>query len=118
VLADGHERLGVDDLPAELQGLSLSDDLPKGSFHEAMRGFKRELVRSALSMHKGNKLKAARELGISRCYLHRLLNQFTGVETGGEETELQREDVDQELTGAVPASIRPSSIFRPAARIA
>jgi hypothetical protein len=27
-------------------------------------------------MHGGNKLKAARELGISRCYLHRLLNQF------------------------------------------
>jgi transcriptional regulator with PAS, ATPase and Fis domain len=118
VLANGHERLGVDDLPAELQGLSLSDDLPKGSFHEAMRGFKRELVRSALTMHKGNKLKAARELGISRCYLHRLLNQLTGAETAGEETELQREDVDQELTNAVSASIRPSAIFRPAARIA
>ena len=24
----------------------------------------------------GNKLRAARELGISRCYLHRLLNQL------------------------------------------
>jgi AraC-like DNA-binding protein len=71
-----------------------------------------------LTMHKGNKLKAARELGISRCYLHRLLNQLTGAETAGEETELQREDVDQELTNAVSASIRPSAIFRPAARIA
>jgi transcriptional regulator with PAS, ATPase and Fis domain len=118
VLANGHERLGVDDLPTELQGLSLSDDLPKGSFHEAMRGFKRELVRSALRMHKGNKLKAARELGISRCYLHRLLNQLTGAETREEETELQREDVDQERIDAVPASIRPSAIFRTAARIA
>ena len=27
-------------------------------------------------MHSGNRLKAAIELGISRCYLHRLLNQF------------------------------------------
>jgi hypothetical protein len=27
-------------------------------------------------MHAGSKLKAARELGISRCYLHRLLNQL------------------------------------------
>ena len=108
----------MDDLPAELQGLSLSDDLPKGSFHEAMRGFKRELVRSALSMHKGNKLKAARELGISRCYLHRLLNQLTGAEIGREETELQREDIDQELTNPVPASIRPSAVSRPATRIA
>jgi AraC-like DNA-binding protein len=83
-----------------------------------MRGFKRELVRSALTMHKGNKLKAARELGISRCYLHRLLNQLTGAETAGEETELQGEDVDQEISVAVPASIRPRAIFRTAARIA
>jgi hypothetical protein len=34
-------------------------------------------VRSALRMHSGNRLKAALELGISRCYLHRLLNQFS-----------------------------------------
>ena len=47
-----------------------------GSFHAAVRAFKREIVRSALGMHSGNKLKAARELGISRCYLHRLLNQL------------------------------------------
>jgi hypothetical protein len=33
-------------------------------------------VRSALRTHAGNKLRAARELGISRCYLHRLLNQL------------------------------------------
>ena len=34
-------------------------------------------MRSALRMHSGNRLKAAIELGISRCYLHRLLNQFS-----------------------------------------
>jgi hypothetical protein len=27
-------------------------------------------------VHGGNKSKAAQELGISRCYLHRLLNQL------------------------------------------
>lgn len=117
VLADGHERLGIDDLPAELQGLSLSDELPKGSFHEALRGFKRELVRAALAMHNGNKLKAAKELGISRCYLHRLLNQLTAAETGEEEIELQREDVDGGLEDAAQ-SIAPASVFRAAARIA
>jgi DNA-binding NtrC family response regulator len=118
VLANGHERLGVDDLPAELQGLSVSDELPKGSFHEALRGFKRELVRSALAMHKGNKLKAARELGISRCYLHRLLNQLTAAEAGEEETELQREDVPEGLEDSMTESIPPTPIFRTAARIA
>jgi DNA-binding NtrC family response regulator len=118
VLANGHDRLGIDDLPTELQGLSISDELPKGSFHEALRGFKRELVRSALTMHKGNKLKAARELGISRCYLHRLLNQLTAAEAGEEETELQREDVDQGLEDPVAESIAPRSVLTTAVRIA
>jgi len=76
VLANGNEYLGVADLPEELRGLTSSQDLPIGSFHEAVHSFKHELVRSALRMHGGNKSKAAQELGISRCYLHRLLNQL------------------------------------------
>lgn len=76
VLANGQEHLGVRDLPPELQGLSIADEIPTGSFHDAVQSFKRELVRSALRMHSGNKLKAAKELGISRCYLHRMLNQL------------------------------------------
>src|SRR5205814_7678857 len=91
VLANGQERLGVDDLPPELQSLSLSDELPKGSFHEAVKGFKRELVRSALSVNSGNKLKSAKELGISRCYLHRLLNQLNVLEGAEAEAELQED---------------------------
>src|SRR5260370_35197435 len=108
VLANGQDRLGVDDLPPEMQGLSLSDELPRGSFVEAVRGFKRELVRSALAMHNGNKLKAARELGISRCYLHRLLNQLSVIEgreaakVGEEEAELQGEDVETLPEAAAP----------------
>jgi DNA-binding NtrC family response regulator len=76
VLANGNEQLGVRDLPEELREFTISEDVQTGSFHEAVRTFKRELVRSALRAHSGNKLKAARELGISRCYLHRLLNTF------------------------------------------
>jgi two-component system, NtrC family, response regulator HydG len=76
VLANGSECLGVGDLPDELKDTTIAEDIPAGSFQEAVQAFKKELVRSALSMHGGNKLKAARELGISRCYLHRLLNQF------------------------------------------
>jgi len=81
VLANGNQHLGVEDLPSELKGLTVPEEAPSASFHEAVKSFKRELVRSALHMHAGNKLKAARELGISRCYLHRLLNQLkiTGV---------------------------------------
>jgi DNA-binding NtrC family response regulator len=78
VLADGEEYLGVKHLPPELRGPTTLDDMAasSGSFHVAVRAFKRELVRSALGMHLGNKVKAARELGISRCYLHRLLNRL------------------------------------------
>jgi len=71
VLANGHEYLGVADLPEELRGMTVAaDDAPAGSFHEAVLGFKKELVRSALRIHSGNRLRAAVELGISRCYLH------------------------------------------------
>ena len=117
VLANGQERLGVDDLPMELQGFSASDELPKGSFHDAVKGFKRELVRSALATHGGNKLKAAKELGISRCYLHRLLNQLN-VDGGAEsEAELQEDGVgvpEPEELEAAPVR----SGFHPSARIA
>lgn len=115
VLANGHERLGVDDLPPELQGLSISDELPKGSFHDAVRGFKRELVRSALAKHHGNKLKAAKELGISRCYLHRLLNQLEAMEADEVESELPGEEAD---LGDVDAPISASSVLGAAGRLA
>jgi DNA-binding NtrC family response regulator len=80
VLANGNEHLGVNDLPEELRELTISEDASAGSFHEALQDFKKELVRSALRASGGNKLKAAGELGISRCYLHRMLHQFGLVE--------------------------------------
>ena len=91
VLANGGQQLSIEDLPPELQGLSASDELPTGSFHDAMRAFKRDIVKSALAKHGGNKLQAAKDLGISRCYLHRLLNQLNVADGVGEEPELQEE---------------------------
>lgn len=117
VLANGHDRLGVDDLPPELQGLSISDELPKGSFHEAVKGFKRELVRSALALHNGNKLKAAKELGISRCYLHRLLNQLDMVEGKEKEEEAEWHE-DEKGAQDEPLDATPARPMRSAARIA
>ena len=91
VLANGGQQLSIEDLPPELHGLSASDELPTGSFHDALRAFKRDLVKSALAKQGGNKLQAARDLGISRCYLHRLLNQLNVTEGVEEEPELQAE---------------------------
>jgi len=77
VLTNGHAHLGVKDLPPELKGWTVpEEDAPRGSFHDAVLGFKRELIRAALRMHGGNRLRAAQELRISRCYLHRLLKQI------------------------------------------
>ena len=75
ILAEG-PQLAVQDLPPDCHRLAVASEIPKGSFHEAVRYFKRELVLSALRAHSGNRLKAARELCISRSYLHRLLNQL------------------------------------------
>jgi len=90
VLANG-QQLGVDDLPPELKGLAAQDEIPRGSFEEAIRSFKREIIRSSLKLHNGNKLRTAHELQISRCYLHRLLKQLNIEEQA--DTSLE-EDVD------------------------
>jgi len=77
--------LGVEDLPPELSNVRLPEPVPSGSFHDAVINLKRELVRSALHKHGGNKLRAARELDISRCYLHRLLSQLGPFDDFGPE---------------------------------
>ncbi len=74
----------------------------EGKFHEAVRAFKRELVRSALRMQAGNKLQAARELGISRCYLHRLLNQLNINEAVA--GAMNDDDFEETSPAAVPAA--------------
>ena len=87
VLSEGNGPLGVDDLPAELRGLTTGNEVAEGSFHRAVQNFKRELLRAALRRHSGNKVRAAQELHISRCYLHRLLNQFNITDMGGAQEE-------------------------------
>ncbi len=87
VLSNGEKYLSVRDLPPALQGLIITEEIPGGPFQQSVQSYKRELVRSALRMHSGNKLRAARELGISRCYLHRLLNQLKITEFSDELVE-------------------------------
>ncbi len=75
ILAEG-PRLRTQDLPPEFRRLAVPSRAASGSFHEASRQFKREIVLAALRAHGGNKLRAARDLHISRSYLHRLLKQL------------------------------------------
>ena len=53
-------------------------------------------------MHDGNRLKAAEELGISRCYLHRLLNQFNLAEEEAAQQELEERTRAQQKRGRAP----------------
>ena len=96
VLASGTEYLGLADLPEELRRLAAPESAPAHSFQEAVQNFKVALVRSALETHGGNKSKAAQELGISRCYLHRLLGQVdegNGHRLGSDDEESGSESV-------------------------
>ncbi len=75
ILTDGPE-MRVRDLPHEFQRGAVPTEIAHGPFREAVRTFKRELILAALRTQSGNRLKAAKELSISRSYLHRLLNQL------------------------------------------
>ena len=90
---------------------------PDHYFAEARQRAMRELVRSALLKHAGNKSRAAQELGISRCYLHRLLNQLTlGDGCGPYESE---ETADEESADAdTPKLVSERRRVNPALRIA
>lgn len=86
ILSDG-PQLGVQDLPPEFNKFGIPSEIPSGSFHEAARQFKREMVLAALRASSGNRMKAAQGLRISRSYLHRLLKQLNipTEETNAEE---------------------------------
>ena len=43
---------------------------------KAVEAVKRKMILGALQAEGGNKVAAARKLGISRSYLHRLINEF------------------------------------------
>jgi DNA-binding NtrC family response regulator len=75
VLSNG-PTLGTEFVPEKmlraLPGVSVSDE---STLEGAVAALKRRLIVSALQT-EGNKVAAARKLGISRSYLHRLINEF------------------------------------------
>ena len=53
--------------------VDIADYQPTGSFERMLRDYKVRIAVNAVREHNGNKSMAARNLGISRAYLHRLL---------------------------------------------
>jgi transcriptional regulator with GAF, ATPase, and Fis domain len=76
VLSNG-EPLGLEFVPEKmlkiLPGLNAHDE---STLEGAVEAVKRKMILSALQAEGGNKVAAARKLGISRSYLHRLINEF------------------------------------------
>jgi len=80
ILADG-SHIGVAELPGDFKVLvtmngaddSTDDSFTGTSFDELMHEFRINIVRQAVAESKGNKSLAAKKLGLSRAYLHRLM---------------------------------------------
>ena len=76
ILADGGSIQRVH-LPEQLRGLADDEmrtpELEQGGFEEMLRHFKVSLAMRAISECNGNKSMAAKKLGLSRAYLHRLV---------------------------------------------
>jgi DNA-binding NtrC family response regulator len=76
VLSNG-ESLGLEFVPEKmlkiLPGVSAQDE---STLEGAVEATKRRMILSALQAEGGNKVAAAKRLGISRSYLHRLINEF------------------------------------------
>ena len=67
------DKIGLRDLPAELRAAS-----PAASRRNAtsLEETEKRLIAEALNQHKGNKTKAAEQLGISRRTIHRKVKEF------------------------------------------
>jgi DNA-binding NtrC family response regulator len=76
VLTDG-PRLGLEFLPEKmLRVLPDASDADETTLEGAVAAIKRRMIINALQSEGGNKVAAAKRLGISRSYLHRLIGDF------------------------------------------
>jgi DNA-binding NtrC family response regulator len=72
----GERAIRTADLPPSFQAenvVEIDSALPACSFERQIQEFKLKLAAGAIRENKGNKTLAARSLGISRAYLHRLI---------------------------------------------
>ena len=75
ILAPG-KTIRPEDLPLHVHAdkvIDISEYNPEGSFERQLRDYKVRLAMDAVRENNGNKTLAARSLGISRAYLHRLI---------------------------------------------
>ena len=77
VLLDRGATLGLEFLPEKMLKIQPAPGIASDkTFEGAVTALKRRLIVTALEAENGNKVAAARRLGISRSYLHRLITEF------------------------------------------
>jgi transcriptional regulator with PAS, ATPase and Fis domain len=77
VVLERSSRLGLEFVPEKMLRSVPQDGAPdESSLEGAVDALKRRMIVNALNSEGGNKVAAAKRLGISRSYLHRLINEF------------------------------------------
>jgi DNA-binding NtrC family response regulator len=77
VLLDRQATLGLEFLPEKMLKILPAPGVPnETTFEGAVTALKQRLIVDALEAEGGNKVAAAKRLGISRSYLHRLISEF------------------------------------------
>ncbi len=77
VLLDRQATLGLEFLPEKMLNVVPAPGVSnETTFEGAVTDLKKRLIVEALEAETGNKVAAAKRLGISRSYLHRLINEF------------------------------------------
>ncbi len=77
VLLDRQPTLGLEFLPGKMLHALPAPGVPsEKTFEGSVTALKKQLIAGALKAEGGNKVAAAKRLGISRSYLHRLIGEF------------------------------------------
>src|SRR6266850_1923942 len=77
VLLDRAPTIALEFLPERMSRVLLTPGIcSETTFEGSIAALKRHLIVDALKAESGNKVAAARRLGISRSYLHRLISEF------------------------------------------
>lgn len=63
------------DLPPDV--LLANEARPDGDFHHAVEEFRKQVIRDALGRAGGSQTQAAKELGLQRTYLARLIRKYS-----------------------------------------